>query len=211
MVIFYHMGFDTFSGGYVGVDIFFVISGYLITSNITDRLKSGSFSFSDFYIRRLRRLIPALLFTYLFVLVCGFLLLSIEHYSRLGQSTVYAIFAISNFYFWSESGYFDSLANIKPLLHLWSLAVEEQFYLVWPTLLLILYKIKEVRYQYSLLLFLSLVSLLASEYYLKIDPDAVFYLAPFRVFEFTIGASLLWFEKKQNRKKVFFLYYSFWV
>jgi peptidoglycan/LPS O-acetylase OafA/YrhL len=124
-------------GGFIGVDIFFVISGFLITGNINRNLESGSFSISRFYLRRVRRIFPALLVVLACCLIAGWFILSRSEFMQLGKNTAAAAGFASNFFYWAESGYFDSAAISKPLLHLWSLGIEEQFYLLWPLLMVV--------------------------------------------------------------------------
>ncbi len=133
-VVFYHADLG-FPGGYVGVDVFFVISGYLITSLILKELKSGHFSMLNFWERRARRILPALAVLVAVVLAVGWFVMLPADYETLGKQTIALVFFSSNIKFWMESGYFDSIAREKLLLHTWSLSVEEQFYLVIPILL----------------------------------------------------------------------------
>ena len=135
-VILYHFSHRWFRGGYVGVDVFFVISGYLITRLILDEAyQTGRFDFRRFYVRRMRRLLPALFATLGISLALAIALFSPEQFQRFGRSLVAATLSCSNILFWTESGYFDVDAHMKPLLHTWSLGVEEQFYLFWPAFL----------------------------------------------------------------------------
>lgn len=138
------LGFHAFpeivSGGYVGVDVFFVISGFLITSIIARQMMHSDFSFADFYWRRVRRLFPALILVLTTTLALGWLLLLPDEYQQLGKHAGAAAAFVANFELWRESGYFDTAAEFKPLLHLWSLGIEEQFYLVWPAVLVVLWK-----------------------------------------------------------------------
>src|SRR5689334_13887188 len=125
-------------GGFVGVDVFFVISGFLISSIVFRGAQAGRFSFSMFYARRIRRIFPSLIVVLAAFLALGWVVLSGYDYRQLGkQSTASAAF-VSNIALWQESGYFDTEAELKPMLHLWSLGVEEQFYLVWPLLIVVL-------------------------------------------------------------------------
>ncbi len=138
------LGFHAFpqivSGGYVGVDVFFVISGFLITGIIARQMMHGDFSFADFYWRRVRRLFPALVLVLAATLTLGWLLLLPDEYKQLGKHVSAAAAFLANFALWRESGYFDTAAELKPLLHLWSLGIEEQFYLVWPAVLVTFWK-----------------------------------------------------------------------
>ena len=216
-VLFFHIGFSNFGGGFVGVDVFFVISGFLITQLIRAEVTSTeSFSFSNFYMRRARRLAPALFFTFALCFVFAFALFSPSDMERFSGALVHAVVSLSNFYFWSESGYFDSAATIKPLLHTWSLSVEEQFYLIWPATLVFLL-LKTPRYVVPIALLLAgLFSLYLnlvffegdSAFVQKYAPSisdwfsdgaaTIYYLAPFRIFEFAIGASLVFFDSRKQ-------------
>jgi peptidoglycan/LPS O-acetylase OafA/YrhL len=191
-VILYHLGFKQFSGGYVGVDIFFVISGFLITRLIREEyLSTGKFSFSNFYIRRFRRLFPAFLATLAICFIVGALLLSNKLFSSLGHSTLYAIFSLSNIYFWKKVNYFTAESGLDPLLHTWSLSVEEQFYLFWPILIIFFLKNQNDLKLRVFILASFIISLFSSFYYIN-NQLVIFYLLPFRVFEFCIGAMVVW-------------------
>ena len=143
-VVLYHLGISQFSGGFVGVDVFFVISGFLITRLIRDELAlTGTFSFSNFYIRRIRRLFPAFALTLVLCFIAAAFLLSDKLLAQFGESSIYALFSASNFYFWKNTNYFMAESGVMPLLHTWTLSVEEQFYLIWPTLLVVMFKYYE--------------------------------------------------------------------
>ena len=131
-VLFFHFGIKGFEGGFVGVDVFFVISGYLITKIILGEIDAGTFTYLKFYTRRSRRLIPALFATIAATYLAGFFLFYAQDFAQLSVSTISAILAVSNIFFWLQADYFDTDAVLKPLLHTWSLSVEFQFYLVWP-------------------------------------------------------------------------------
>ncbi len=132
VVLIFHAFPEFLPSGFVGVDVFFVISGFLISGIIFDALKKNSFSFLDFYARRIKRIYPALILILIVDLIFGWFLLYSDEYKQLGNHVSRAAVFLSNFVLWRESGYFDNAAETKPLLHLWSLGVEEQFYIVWP-------------------------------------------------------------------------------
>ncbi|MCF6221574.1 MAG: acyltransferase [Robiginitomaculum sp.] len=199
-VVFYHFKIPPFSGGFVGVDIFFVISGYLITKLVWGQTKGGTFSFKTFYLRRIRRLFPALFVTLAGTLATAAILFSPEQMARLGKVSFFALMSLSNIVFWREAGYFDTDAATKPLLHTWSLGVEEQFYLVWPALIFLCVLYLKRAHILAVLTALIVVGLLAAEYVLKKDVDAAFYLTPFRLSEFGIGAVLVWLDKYRPSK-----------
>lgn len=188
-VVLFHAGIPGFEGGFVGVDVFFVISGFLITRLIIENRRSGRFTFAGFYERRARRLFPAFMTTLVLTVFSACLLFSTEHLERLGKSALYASFGVSNFMFWSEADYFDISSSFKPLLHTWSLAVEEQFYLLWPALLaLLLSKAANKTTLRITFCGFAIASLVACEWFLARDPEMVFYLTPFRIYEFAFGA-----------------------
>ena len=139
-VILFHAGLSQFSGGYVGVDIFFVISGYLITSIIISQLEEGNFSIARFYERRARRILPALYFVMLCCLPFAWVWMMPSQLKDFSQGLVAVTLSVSNFLFWRQDGYFAPAAELNPLLHTWSLAVEEQYYLLFPLLLLIFWR-----------------------------------------------------------------------
>ena len=133
-VLGYHANSDWLPGGFVGVDVFFVISGYLISGIIFRGLQRGTFSFADFYARRVKRIFPALLIVLVLVTIFGWFSLFTDEYQALGKQVAAGAAFVSNVTLWKEAGYFDPAAELKPLLHLWSLGIEEQFYLFWPPL-----------------------------------------------------------------------------
>ncbi|WP_300534778.1 acyltransferase, partial [uncultured Mameliella sp.] len=141
-VVLYHAGVSGFTGGFVGVDIFFVISGFLITTIIHGEIAEGRFSVIRFYERRARRILPALFAVILVSLVVGWFLLTPADYDHMGRSILSALLFVSNMWFWQNSGgYFDGATDYLPMLHTWSLAVEEQFYIFFPLLLMLLHRI----------------------------------------------------------------------
>ena len=141
-VILFHAGFSYFQGGFVGVDIFFVISGYLITSIIYREVQSGTFSLIHFYERRIRRILPALFVVSLACVPFSWLWMFPAEFKDVAQSLIAINFFASNILFWTETGYFNPASELKPLLHTWSLAVEEQFYVLFPLLLLLFRKLR---------------------------------------------------------------------
>jgi len=198
-VLLFHLGFSTFSGGFVGVDVFFVISGYLITGIISEEVaETGTFDFGNFYLRRLRRLFPALLATVAISLPFAFWLLSPLNFKEFGGSAVTAIISASNIYFWSLVDYFNTANITKPLLHTWSLSVEEQFYLVWPALITFL-TLRKWPVSFFLIA-LGAVSLLANLPLTSGHVSTIFYWMPFRVFEFVLGAIVLWLPAVESSK-----------
>lgn len=198
-VIFFHAGFETFSGGYVGVDIFFVISGYLITSIIVNDLEDGSFSIAHFYERRAKRILPALFLVSLLCVPVAWALLDDEAFAEFARSlAAVAIFA-SNFHFWGETGYFATAQELKPLLHTWSLAVEEQYYIIYPVLLLLLWRAGKQIVQFALIL-LFFGSLAAAQFGVERYPVAVFYLLPFRAWELMLGAFCAFYLRRRERE-----------
>jgi peptidoglycan/LPS O-acetylase OafA/YrhL len=139
-VVGYHAMPAIVPGGYVGVDIFFVISGFLITGLLLADADANKLSLSNFFARRIRRIFPALILVIAVTLFAGWFLLLTSEFLPLSRSAAAAAGFVANFQFWREVGYFDSAAELKPLLHLWSLSVEEQFYLLWPVMLLLLHQ-----------------------------------------------------------------------
>ena len=177
-------------GGFVGVDIFFVISGYLISTIIFANLDSGTFSFADFYARRIKRIFPALLLVLIACLIFGWFAQLADEYRALGKSVVAGIGFVSNFVLWGESGYFDRAASAKPLLHLWSLGIEEQFYLAWPLLAWLAAK----RRHGVLLLTVGVIvaSMVANVVGMGRDSIGAFYSPLTRAWELSIGSLLAW-------------------
>ena len=138
-VLLFHAGFQFFQGGFVGVDIFFVISGYLIANIIINELSIERFSLLTFYERRARRILPALFCVMFFSIPFAWLWLVPYDLNNFGQSLISVTFFLSNVLFWWEGGYFDTAAELKPLLHTWSLAIEEQFYVLFPIFLIVFF------------------------------------------------------------------------
>lgn len=186
-VVFYHAAIPFFSGGFVGVDVFFVISGFLITGLIVDDLAGERFSLAHFYERRIRRIFPALMAVMAFCVAAGWLFMVPDDYRRLGLSIIATALFSSNIFFWRQSGYFDGPSNEVPLLHTWSLAVEEQFYILFPLYLIVLTRWMP-KYRTAITLVVCLISFFVAAVAVFLKPSAVFYLAPTRAWELLIGS-----------------------
>ena len=187
-VISFHAGFDIFSGGFVGVDIFFVISGYLITTIIIKDLDNNTFSFKKFYERRARRIFPALIFVILISSIISFIFLTRSELASYFKSVVATLLFFSNFYFYKTTPYFRSESDLEPLLHTWSLSIEEQFYIIFPITLLLFYKFFK-RYIFLMLIFGFAASLFICQFLaLKTGGTLNFYFTFSRVWELALGA-----------------------
>lgn len=187
-VILFHAGATWLPGGFIGVDVFFVISGYLISSIILRETAAGEFSFLRFYERRLRRIIPALLVV-LIATVATFQVIALpDQAQQTAESGIAALLSVSNFYFWRTSGYFAPAAEYMPLLHTWTLAVEEQFYLIFPMVVLVLLKLRlSVKWVFAT----GTVAAFVFGYWLSVEKSSVaYYLLPARAWELAIGAVL---------------------
>lgn len=187
-VVLFHGAPGKFPGGFIGVDIFFVISGFLISSIIFSNLEQDTFSIVRFYDRRIRRVFPALITVMLISLVFGWFALLADEYKQLGKHIAGGAGFISNFVLWRESGYFDNTAESKLMLHLWSLAIEEQFYIFWPLLLGIVWKLK-----LNFLLIttvITIISFVANIYVIGRNPTSAFYSPIPRFWELMIGGVL---------------------
>jgi peptidoglycan/LPS O-acetylase OafA/YrhL len=187
-VVAHHLFPTAVPAGFVGVDLFFVISGFLITRIVLDEADQGRFSLAGFYARRARRLFPALTVVLIACLAAGWWVLYFTEYRQLGSHAAFAAVFAVNLVLWSETGYFDAEAATKPLLHLWSLAVEEQFYLLWP--LVVAGLIRRARPRRGLTLVLLAASFVAGLFALQRSPAAAFYLPVFRFWELMAGALL---------------------
>lgn len=198
-VVLFHAGFEWFSGGFIGVDVFFVISGYLITSIILKELTQNNFSIANFYERRARRILPALFFVLLACMPFAWFLLLPHELVDFGKSLAAVSTFSSNILFWQESNYFSADSELMPLLHTWSLAVEEQFYVIFPLLLMLFW-----RFGYKALIVLvtiiAIASFALSEWGLRSHQEANFYLLPSRAWELMIGAltAFYLFKRKPN-------------
>ena len=186
-VILFHAGFDFFSGGFVGVDIFFVISGYLITSILVTDFKNKSFSVAKFYERRIRRILPPLFFVMLACLPPVWFWLTPSDMRDFSKSLISTSLFISNILFWKQSGYFDTANEIKPLIHTWSLAVEEQYYIFFPILLLLLKRYSK-RVTVTALTSILIASLVYAQWGVYHDAKFTFYMLTTRMWEILLGA-----------------------
>ena len=185
-VILFHAGFEWFTGGFVGVDVFFVISGYLITTIIISEMAEGEFSIVYFYERRARRILPALFFVMAACLPFAWLWLTPNHLRDFGQSLVAVSTFSSNILFWLESGYFDTAAELKPLLHTWSLAVEEQYYILFPIFLMLIWRLC-IKWILILLSIGFFITLGVAQWGAYNSPSGTFYLLPARSWELLVG------------------------
>ncbi len=187
-VILFHAFPNAIPGGYIGVDIFFVISGYLITNIIVTQVSAGNFSFKDFYARRIRRIFPALILVLVSGYALGWFVMLADEFKQLGKHIAAGAGFFANWAYWLESGYFDELHELKPLLNLWSLGVEEQFYIFWPCIILLLVKLKvNLR---GALLFLVGFSFFLNVFLIKDYQSATFYLPFSRFWELGLGGIL---------------------
>lgn len=192
-VLLFHAGLSSFQGGFVGVDVFFVISGYLITAIIVDDLERGRFSLGQFYERRARRILPALFAVLLACVPAAAIWLLPGDFVAFARSLVATLVFGSNILFWRESGYFDTAAEVKPLLHTWSLAVEEQYYVLFPLLMIVVWRLGRGRARpIALAVFAAIfvASLALAQWGSQAAPVAAFYLLPPRAWELLVGASL---------------------
>lgn len=188
-VLLYHLGISWIPGGFVGVDIFFVISGFLITTIIYREYQEGSFSYGRFYERRIRRLLPALAVMLLLTSVPGWLLLLPEDYKLFSEAQGLSALFLTNIHFWNKTDYFNDAVENIPLLHTWSLAVEEQFYLIFPPLLMLASRLFPGHIK-TVIFCLALISLVAAERALSSTPESAFYLVHLRGWELLTGALL---------------------
>ena len=200
-VVLYHAFPALLPGGYVGVDVFFVISGYLITGIILGNLDRGTFSFKEFYARRVKRIFPALIVVLVVVLVLGGVFLLPMGFADLGSSAAAGAGSVANVWFWQQAGYFDGSAESKPLLHLWSLGVEEQFYLLWPLLLVIGWR---RRFAWWMTACLIALSFSASVYLVHVAPSSAFYLPIPRFWELLAGGSVAKFVHLKTANEIEF-------
>jgi peptidoglycan/LPS O-acetylase OafA/YrhL len=182
-VILYHAGLNAFSGGYVGVDIFFVISGYLITSIILTEKSNDSFTIITFYERRVRRILPALFVVISACLPFAWFLLLPSDMMEFAESTLAVTTFTSNIFFWRTTGYFDNATELKPLIHTWSLAVEEQYYVFFPLFIIVAWRLGK-RWLLAILSIAAVASLVSAEWASIAKPAAAFFYYPCEVGKF---------------------------
>jgi peptidoglycan/LPS O-acetylase OafA/YrhL len=188
-VILFHAEFDLFSGGFVGVDIFFVISGYLITTIILEDIELKKFNIINFYERRARRILPPLFFIVLVTLVFSVIFLPPHALKNVGQSVFSISLFLSNFFFYIETDYFANTSKLAPLLHTWSLSIEEQFYILFPFVLLLIKSFSQF-IKFVIILVILIFSLIASEWLVKIDSQFSFFMPFTRFWEIMTGSLL---------------------
>jgi len=200
-VLLFHAGFGLFEGGYVGVDVFFVISGYLITYIILNQLSENKFSIANFYERRAKRILPPLFLVMISCYPLAYLLMAPYEIKDFGESLIATAFFGSNFLFAFESGYFQGPSEFKPLLHTWSLAVEEQYYLFYPIFLILAWSFFKNKITLILVL-ISLISLIACEFFSYAYPGYNFFLLPTRSWELLVGSLISIYLFKNNQSNV---------
>ena len=198
-VILFHAGFTFFSGGFVGVDVFFVISGYLITTILLSEMEQNKFSLVTFYERRARRILPALFFIMLVSSIFAYLILPPIHMADFSQSLISISLFSSNILFWQETGYWGVENELKPLLHTWSLAVEEQYYLLFPLFLMLMWGFRK-RWLLSSFVLMVILSFLLSQFLISTAPSANFFLLPSRAWELAMGSLVAFYFLYRQEK-----------
>jgi len=197
-VIFYHAGYQLFGGGFVGVDVFFVISGYLITTIILNDLESKKFSLLNFYERRARRILPALFLVVLCCVPAAWFMLLPDEMEEFSKSLIAVSTFTSNIHFWQDDGgYFAGPSELKPLIHTWSLAIEEQFYIILPIFLVLTWRLGR-RFLLVSLLTSFVISLSLAHWGSQFRPSAAFYLLPTRAWELLIGSFVAFYLQRNE-------------
>ena len=210
-VLLFHFSLIGLPGGFVGVDIFFVISGYLMTTIIISGFEKGSFSLWKFYMSRVRRIVPTLLVVITILLLLGWFYLPTVDYQELGHQSVYSLSFLSNIGFWKSAGYFDSISEEKWLLHTWSLAVEAQFYILYPLFIALIWKLfKNIKAITIALIIVFITSLALSVFATIWKPSAAFYLLPTRGWELVSGG-LVYLIIKQKLAPTFIKEKGYWL
>ena len=188
-VILFHYFPNIMPRGYLGVDLFFVISGFLISHQIYNLKKNNKFSIKNFYLRRIKRIFPATLFVLFFTFLISFFILTDKDFMSFSRSLIYSIFFSSNFFFWIDGGYFGPNDGLKPLLHTWSLSVEEQFYIFFPLVFTLL--ITFIKSLKNLILVIFLISVISFSFQIFLENvgghDFAFFLLPTRIWNFGLG------------------------
>lgn len=218
-VIFYHLNESIIPGGFVGVDIFFVISGYLITFQILRDLESNRFSLLEFYRRRIKRIVPALLPVIFLSIIVSQIIFLPQDAEKVAESGLWSLFSLANVYFWifEDTSYFAAASHEKPLLHLWSLGIEEQFYIIWPVILLLTFPFMKSRLFLYALGFTATLSFGAGDILFSNHPSFVYYMLPTRAGELLLGGVLAYFlltnqELKPSQKSINLLSgFGFWL
>jgi len=194
LVILFHADFCWFKGGYTGVDVFFVISGYLITKSINKEMLGSTFSFKSFYLRRIRRILPVLVFVMLIVTIPAYFFLFANQLEAYGRTAIHTILSTNNFHLLANGkNYFLENTELIPLLHTWSLSVEEQFYVIWPPILLVLHRFLNLKMRLYFILSFILIGIVLSVYLAHNFPKMAYFLLPARLFELSLGAGLALF------------------
>lgn len=196
-VVFFHAFPKTIPGGFIGVDIFFVLSGFLITNILFIELRSGGINWSSFYLKRIKRIFPALILVLISAIILGYFLLLDGEFEALGKHIVGSSLFLNNFVLWQEAGYFDKASELKPLLHLWSLGIEEQFYLFWPLLLFFSSKLR--LNIFLTLITCSLISFLCNVNWVSEQHVSAFFLPFSRFWELAVGGVLAVFIYERNQ------------
>ncbi|WP_320729545.1 acyltransferase family protein [Enterobacter ludwigii] len=204
-VVLFHFDNNLVPGGFAGVDVFFVISGYLMTKIICDRLNNESFSIYGFYKARARRIVPALAITCLMTLVLGWLFIAPGQYLEMGKDSLSSMLFISNFLYYLRSGYFDDSSTNNFLLHTWSLSVEWQFYVIYPLVLLFVKKLLGLRFLPHAITFMALTSFASGLYGTYIYSDLAYFMFPSRAWAMLAGGVLYYIPAKAISPKIFFI------
>lgn len=202
-VMIYHLAPDSLPGGFIGVDIFFVISGYLISKILIKEIANNSFSFIEFYSRRILRIFPALITVLLFVMLIGWLVLLPPELKHLGKEVLGGATFASNYIAWSEAGYFNNLSEKNILLHLWSLGIEEQFYIVWPICLVFIISKLKIKNLSLIILLILVLSFAWNIFKSNTDLVADFYSLPTRGWELLLGSLLANWDLKKKQSSIF--------
>jgi peptidoglycan/LPS O-acetylase OafA/YrhL len=198
IVVLYHFDSKIVPGGFIGVDVFFVISGYLMTKIISSSIEKGGFNVFTFLYRRFKRLFPALAFLCFIVYLYAFIYLTSVEFQEVSKHVVASLSFSSNFIYWLEAGYFDSSAATKWLLHTWSLSAEWQFYIIYPFILLLYYNVFSIKIIKYIILASFIISFIVSLFLFNNHPDAAYYLLPSRAWEMLLGGLALYFPLKKG-------------